>query len=140
MFFTLFPYKIRLNPLLRFVLTLCASGLFLVGFSQKVSEKNGQTFAIKKIGSTYSQETVVKTFESANLQFHRFKTEQNVIVLDDGTEVVVFPAQKLQQLSLVTDISAFGVSYPEGYKKSTFSIKNNILLEARPNGGPRKSP
>lgn len=140
MFFTLYPYRIRLDLLLRFVLTLCASALFLVSFSQKVAEKNGQTFAIQKAGSTYSPETIIKTFESANLQFHRFQTESNVILLDDGTEVVVFSAQKLQQLSLVTDISSFGVSYPGGYKKSTFSIKNNILLEARPNGGPRKSP
>lgn len=104
-----------------------------VGFSQKVAEKNQQTFKIVKLGAVYSEQTVIKTFEAANLSFHRFQTMSNIILLDDNTEVEIFPASTLVQSGVIADVSSYSTGYPSKYLKSTFSIaKGTILIEQRP--------
>ena len=102
-------------------------------FSQAFFEKNGETFQVLKNGSKYSAESVIQTFESAKLTFHRFATVSNIIMLDDGTEVELFSATRLTENGIISNPSSYAKGYPEGYQKSVFGIaKGTILTEQRP--------
>lgn len=121
------------NSAVRFMLVILMCSIGTVAFSQKVAERNLETFKIVKTGSKYSEESLVKTFETAQLRFHRFQNESNIILLDDGSEIEIFPASKLATMGLITDPQSYSKAYPEKYMKSTFSIaKGTILIEQRP--------
>lgn len=102
-------------------------------YSQHLAEKEGLSFRIVKLGTSYDRETVVKTIEVAKLSFHHFATLSNSILLTDGTVIELFSALQMKGNTYITDTQGYAKHYPENYKKSVFSIvKGTILAEERP--------
>lgn len=122
----------------RIFLMLLLIGMAHGAFCQKGIEKNGLSFRIQKVGNTYTPETVIQTFENADLRFHRFQSASNVLVLDDFTEVEIRSAETLLAQGYPVEVANFRTAYPATYQTPVFRINRYILLEQRITRSPDK--
>lgn len=95
----------------------------VVGFSQETKK-----IEIIKIGQKYSKQEISTAFETANLCAYTFFNKENLVILDDGSQVKILSANNNgvnQKDCYVADTAKI--------KNLVWSIKSNHLLIGYPN-------
>lgn len=95
----------------------------ILAFSQE-----SKKIEIVKIGKEYKKEQIFKAFENANLCAYTFFNKENLVTLDDGSQVKIFSANSNgvnQKDCYVADTANF--------KNLVWSIESNSLIIGYPN-------
>jgi hypothetical protein len=107
-----------MKPITTLIIVMFSSFL---GFSQ--------SFSIQKLGTEYSEIQVNSAMQNADLCGGYFYSKPNVLIFNDGTEVVLKSKQQMLSEGLTINESCF-ISDSDIYHKSIWSIaEGNHLLK-----------
>lgn len=95
----------------------------IVGFSQEYKK-----IEIIKVGQKYSKQEISNAFERANLCAYTFFNKENLVTLDDGSQVKILSANS----NGVHESDCY-VSETKNFKSLVWSIQSNSLVIGYPN-------
>lgn len=96
------------------------------------SQTSNSGFEIVRLGQKYSADQLGESLQTANLKYHRFQESDNTIRFDDGAQILLFSAKKMEELNIPTSTVYYQTGYPQNYTVPLFSIgSGNHLLEIR---------
>ena len=110
--------------------TIYAIVFLFVSFSISAQEANGKTYKIIDNGSVLDVQPYIKALDAANMQYHRLKNANYVVIFTTGLKVELFSATVCKANGVNINPDNYPDSFDSSRQEPIFALgADNFILE-----------